>query len=363
MLEQESKVSLYGDFSVHPTYPHLIAAVLEDHTDPTPAGVLNKMCIINTEKKSVSILAEGCDFYNTPRFSPNGSTIAWTQWNHPDMPWEGGSVHVAPVVTSKSGAGDVEIKLGTITKVAGEAGKVASNYPCWSPAGATLHFLCDVSGYSNPWVWSLQGGARSALLAPLAEEFGGPAWQLDEAHAACIDEEKTLLSARRGGRAILYLLEDGVPEEVNATFAAVQSMRRLGNGRVVFIGSTATSSAAVILATLATDDIATSSASFAKFDTLYTAGGSTPALKPELLSTPESVTIDGPSGPVHTIYWPPYNPEYAGSDKDEKPSCVFSAHGGPTAERDAGLNSTIQYYTSRGWGWVQFLLLCSAIAN
>jgi dipeptidyl aminopeptidase/acylaminoacyl peptidase len=347
-----SEVWRYSDFSIHPSHPHLLVSILEDHTDPTPSAVITKLCLIDTQKKSVSVLAEGADFYNAPRFSPNGSTLAWTQWNHPDMPWEGGSVHIAAVVTSRSDAGEVQVKLGSITKVAGEAGTVAANYPFWTPAGATLHFLCDQSGFANPWVWSIQGGVRPALHAPIREEFGEPAWRLGASYAASIEEDTTVLVARRGGRAVLYVLRDGVAEEIGAPYTLAYHLRRVGAGQVVFIAKTATTDAEIVLLTLGTEDKASVAASFPKFETLYTSGGDASPLKPELFSLPEAVAIEGPTGPVHTVYWPPHNPEYAGSDTDERPPCVFAAHGGPTGEHNGSLDLEIQYYTSRGWAWV-----------
>lgn len=39
----------------------------------------------------VTQLAQGCDFYNAPRLSPDGSKLCWVQWNHPvrvDAVWD-----------------------------------------------------------------------------------------------------------------------------------------------------------------------------------------------------------------------------------------------------------------------------------
>ncbi|KAH6892791.1 Alpha/Beta hydrolase protein [Coprinopsis sp. MPI-PUGE-AT-0042] len=43
----------------------------------------------------------------------------------------------------------------------------------------------------------------------------------------------------------------------------------------------------------------------------------------------------------------------AGSSvKDEKPPCVVNVHGGPTSYVSQGLDWRKQYFTSRGWAWV-----------
>ena len=77
------------------------------------------------------VVARGRDFYSFPRISPDGTRVAWTEWDHPRMPWDGTELRVAPI--ERSGA------LGEPQLVAGGPGESIWQ-PHWSPAGE-LHYV------------------------------------------------------------------------------------------------------------------------------------------------------------------------------------------------------------------------------
>ncbi|KAK9162874.1 hypothetical protein Syun_003776 [Stephania yunnanensis] len=53
----------------------------------------------------------------------------------------------------------------------------------------------------------------------------------------------------------------------------------------------------------------------------------------------------------YAYFYPPFNPIYEASPQ-EKPPLVLKTHGGPTSESRGTLNLNIQYWTSRGWAFV-----------
>jgi len=55
--------------------------------------------------------------------------------------------------------------------------------------------------------------------------------------------------------------------------------------------------------------------------------------------------------PLYVNYYPPTNPDYTGPD-GEKPPCVLNVHGGPTGSANQVLSWSKQFFTSRGWAWL-----------
>ncbi|XVF74163.1 hypothetical protein PTKIN_Ptkin13bG0038200 [Pterospermum kingtungense] len=68
---------------------------------------------------------------------------------------------------------------------------------------------------------------------------------------------------------------------------------------------------------------------------------------PELIEFPTDV----PGQNAYAYYYPPSNSLYQAT-QEEKPPLLLKSHGGPTSETRGILNLSIQYWTSRGWAFV-----------
>ncbi|CAN1273888.1 Dipeptidyl aminopeptidase BIII [Linum perenne] len=68
---------------------------------------------------------------------------------------------------------------------------------------------------------------------------------------------------------------------------------------------------------------------------------------PEFIEFPTEV----PGQNAYAYFYPPSNPDYQAS-QGEKPPLLLKSHGGPTAEARGILNMSVQYWTSRGWAFV-----------
>src|SRR5690606_8505964 len=117
------------------------------------------------------------------RLSPDGARLAWISWEHPQMPWDGTELHLAPLVDGAADAGEV---------IAGSTEESVLQ-PEWLDA-QRLVFLSDASGWWNPWLWE-DGSARQILTAE--EEFAGPMWTLGTSWYSVLDEDRLLAAHGR----------------------------------------------------------------------------------------------------------------------------------------------------------------------
>lgn len=246
----------YANLALHPTHPSLMISVLEDHTNDTPSTVVTSLCLINTATKTLlltSLLsAPSIDFYALPRFSPDGAKMAWMQWNHPDMPWNGAEIHVADVVITGSGE-TLLLQLKNPKQIAGERSKISACYPLWATPTLLL-YTSDESGFVNPWMYDTAQDKSAALFAkPINEDFAKPLWSLGESNFALIDVEGgggrskvVVLTAIKEGRDVVYYVNLDESSHVGGHHCDLQdfplvttaAVKTAGPGRVVLIGGT-----------------------------------------------------------------------------------------------------------------------------
>jgi dipeptidyl aminopeptidase/acylaminoacyl peptidase len=254
----------------------------------------------------------------------DGRTLAWLQWNHPDMPWDAAQL----VVRAPDGAETV---------VAGGPGESVVQ-PRWD-AGGTLWFLCDRTD-----VWSLyrwRPGAAAELVLDVGSDVAGAQWQFGPSRFALLDDGRVVLAyGREGTDRLAVLRPGGDPRELELPYAAFGSLVAHGGSVLCVAGGPA--SEPVVLR-VAVDDGAA--------EVLRPAREL--GLEPSWFSVPEQVTFpteDGGTGvpEAHALVYPPTNPQVSAPD-GERPPLLVIVHGGPTAAVSPVLNLAVQYWTSRGF--------------
>ena len=164
----------YADFTGHPTQNNLVVAIEEDHSDES--NVKNTLILIDLDNPSQpKQIYAGPDFVTTPRFSPNGDTLCFVQWNFPDMPWSGSSLHCAE--WRIDAIQDKNSPLSEIILVAGGPGQSCGE-PKWSLDGR-LYFLLEQHDYKKLFFvdWNNKTEPKLIQLSNMDEvEFGFAEW-------------------------------------------------------------------------------------------------------------------------------------------------------------------------------------------
>ena len=314
----------YADGVVDPRRGRIVC-VREDHTDPSHEAVNALVSVDLRAPDGGRVLASGNDFYSSPRLSPDGARLAWLQWRHPNMPWDGTEVWVAEL--GQDGA------LHRAARVAG--GEAESIFqPEWSPAGV-LHFVSDRTGWWNLYRW--QAG-RVEPLCEMEAEFGAPQWVFGMSTYAFESPERVVCAVRRQGGWRLARLDTAARtlQEIETPYTEIWGVRAT-RGRAVFGAGSPDSFDAIVRLDLHTGGR----------DTLRSAAAA--AVDPGYLSIPAAIEFPTEGGlTAHAYFYAPRNRDFT-APSGEKPPLLVRSHGGPTGATPATLNLGIQYWTSRGF--------------
>ncbi|TFK67994.1 alpha/beta-hydrolase [Pluteus cervinus] len=377
----------FANFDVHPLHPHLLVAIFEDHTIDLPSSVVSTLCVIDTKKKTITDLVKGVDFYATPTFSPgDGKYLAWQQWNHPDMPWQGGEIHAAEVVVDSGEGREVTLEVKDDRHVAGEKKRISAGYPLWINQ-TTLAFLNDVSGYLNPWVYDVTTNtSRPAFKHPVPLDFGALLWGLNSTPHALVGERWGTYTATKNGRNVLLVVDyfddkrepvqvkvEGEGEGEVGKFVTMWYIRTVDRekGTFVLVAGQVDKELGVVIGKVDIDKLkegnrgheisGDGSAVKGTLETIYWSSRSkadsrdfkNPLDAYISYPIPKTLYVQPDNAPVHVVLYLPFNPKYEGTNtENEKPPCVVHVHGGPNGITTQTLDWSKQYWTSRGWAWL-----------
>lgn len=302
-----------------------VIAVLEEHRGSDEP--LNRLVAVPVAGGEPLTLAAGHDFFAYPRLSPDGRSLAWLVWDHPDMPWDATRLMTAEI--------KVDGSLGEARCVAGGEGIEAILQPEFLPDGR-LAYLSDRTGFWNLWV---DGGEQPLIAMPA--EIGGPLWQLGSRWWAPIDTHRALAIVVEGGFERLFILDlkRGEATPLDLPFAAF--------GEVQVVGGTAYCRAAAVDRPAVVIAIDLEGGQHRELR----AAGSLPVTS-DWISRPRPTSFASRGGrKAHAFHYPPTNPDVA-APPGERPPLIVKSHGGPTGAASPALKLAYQFWTSRGFAIV-----------
>lgn len=259
-------------------------------------------------------------FLAHPRLSPDGNHLAWIAWDHPQMPWDGTQLRVAPVS---------EGTLGAPRTLIGSSQESVFQ-PEWGD-DTSLLAVSDRSGWWNLVRVGLDG--RVTPLHPAQQEYAGPLWELGLTWSSWLDDGR--LWALHGGQ-LGVLDTTGELVDLDLPLSSVTMLHSDGR-RAVAVGASATSPPCVVLVDPdGSHEVVHVSAQV--------------PVEPEWLPVPSPRTFTSAAGRVvHALVYAPTSPE-ARPPEGELPPYVVFVHGGPTTQASPVLDLRKAFFTSRGIG-------------
>ena len=344
---------------------------MEDHTEPAPADVKTAIVLLDIEKQSFVYITqpERASFFASPRFSAKGDAICYVTWSHPSMPWSSSYCHVKSV--SK------DLEFGKAVVVAGGADESISQ-PRWERDGNKLVFLSDRSGYYELYSWdnSKKRAAELVLKEPTGSDVGGalvsssaydsslifrvgPDWLLGQSTHCSLGSSQWISIAREGDLRLINL-DKQESSIIKTPFSSISVMRRIDSDRIAIIGASATSVDELVIFRLSDGTLESVKKSSAV------------EVQIESISVAKSIEFPAKDGTTsHGYYYPPTNKDYVGEASTLPPvrlvyfvsvggktdafldaQLIVHCHGGPTSAAKSSLNLGIQYFTNRGFAYV-----------
>ncbi|KAA3641075.1 MAG: S9 family peptidase [Armatimonadetes bacterium] len=317
----------YADGGVTPDGA-LMFCVREDHTGEGEAR--NEIVVLPTDGSSEpTVVVSGRDFVSDPRPSPDGSTLAWITWDHPNMPWDTTELWRGPI--ERNG---MSVSVTSQERLAGGSDESVVQ-PRWGPNND----LFVVSDRTNWWnIYAVSDVDALTPVYPVDAEVAPPQWIFGRP-SYTFGADGALFSTWNEGTTTNVLRVDASKNSrvFDIPRAGLSSLRGLGNGFAAI--ATSVDREPEVVSYSFTDDSAA--------ETVVKASRNL-GLDSAMISQAEAISYPSAGGRTsHAFYYPPTNSDVAGPD-DEKPPLLVMSHGGPTSAVSGSFNPSIQFWTSRG---------------
>lgn len=314
----------------------------------------------------VRTLVSGPDFVHTPAVA--GERLAWVQWDHPRMPWDGTEVIVAHVARDADG-GPVSLHDRTVVAGGPEESVIQPGFT----AAGDLIFCTDRTGWWNPWRvgrstldalldrGAAVGSAEPAVATEHAEpviagggvdgEIGGGLWVGGLRWWTELADGRLVCSiTREGADGLAVVHADGTVVELDTPFSEVAQVVASGDGRgALVVAATPRLEAAPYLVEVE-DGVEPADDPTVVLELLRPPRDL--GLDDAWVSEPRHITFASAGGrPAHALHYPPVNPQ-VDPPAGERPPLVVMIHGGPTSNARNRFDLAKQFWTSRGFAVV-----------
>lgn len=277
-------------------------------------------------------LAKGADFYMQPAWHPAGQQLAWVEWDHPNMPWDGTRLMLARLEGTPPRAAEVRL-------VAGDASTPVSQ-PQFSPDGRWLSYIIANGEWEDLLLLDLHSRAHRTLIHGQGFHLAEPAWVQGGRYHAWSADSQRIYSVRNfaGCYSLWEVSLDGAARQVDtAPYTVIRDLSLSPTGEAAFVASAPGISDRIV-----------------RWDgkQLHIEARSTAeAVHPAYLADFQPISWQASDGTtVYGLYAAPSNPRFTSQGL---PPAFVHFHGGPTAAVPLRFSAEASYFTSRGYGWLE----------
>ncbi len=275
-------------------------------------------------------LIQGADFYMQPVWHLSGKSLAWVEWDHPNMPWDGTRLMVAEV--------DGAIpQIKSAVQLAGDQDTPILQ-PAFSPDGKYLSYVQNRGEWDQLVLRNLKNGQEKILVSDAA--LLEPAWiQGVRVQAWMPDSQSIVFLQKVSGALTLQKVEidsgSVTPIQLDA-YTMLSQPSVSASGAVALTGNSPAVSTRVI--------------SVAGPEILIHKRSTAESIPTGDLPRPYEIEWTSRDGKtVYGIYSPPNNARFEGVGL---PPAIVKIHGGPTSASDIGYDLDAAFFTSRGYGFL-----------
>ena len=291
-------------------------------------------------------LVSGEDFYMQPCWSPDGKRVAWIAWNHPNMPWDGTFLRMGRLNRADKNP-DVIPGLEDVITIAGDEA-TSIFQPHFSPDGRYLAYISDKTGWWQIYLYDLRSQDHYQITDELAEH-GVPAWVQGMRTYQFSQDGKHIYYIRnvQGFNDLWQVsLEDG---HLKQRLGLDEDYTQIDQLALPPAGANKPGMISLIVSGCATPTRLI----------VYQLPAVTRVVR---RSTSEELPVEGyaPCQPlvwkgmdgesVYGVFFPPHNPRFTCPGQ---PPLIVNIHGGPTSQVRGGFRPGAQYFTSRGYAFLE----------
>lgn len=288
-------------------------------------GVTDSLCLLNLCKQDTDpvILTDEADFFMQPAIHPDGGRLAWVEWNHPQMPWQG-----SRLMTARR----EDDHLVDVCCLAGDE-NIPVFQPVFSPDGRWLSFITTPDEWDRLVLVDLKDWSHHILLSGLT--LMEPAWVQGLRTYGWLPDSSGILqlSNEQGITHLQRKQVDGSSTPIDLfPYTSCSQISISADGQSIsLLASSAQHTPRLILL------------HEGQIDPIRYAYAQRP--EPGILPTALPVHWPSENGEVHGIYYSP-----TGSDQpSELPPAIIHIHSGPTRQVDSGFSAEAAFFTSRGF--------------